>query len=190
METIVDVIDDRPPIEVIALSAPLGLLDVPNDEGRTCDREAIALLGPSLDVDFRPAPTRADLEIARLHDTSDSKTLLDRYREVATEIGASLQRRVYEVRPELSFFSLNDEAPLRFPRDTRMGIEERRSLLEEQVQSISTLFESGEGIAAESDLIDVAACLWSARRIRSHVAIRIPEDPEWDSQGMRMEIVR
>jgi predicted RNase H-like nuclease len=39
-------------------------------------------------------------------------------------------------------------------------------------------------------LLDAAACLWTARRVAARAATRIPMDPEWDSQGLRMEIVR
>ena len=41
-----------------------------------------------------------------------------------------------------------------------------------------------------SHLYDVAALLWTARRIVAKAATRIPEDPEWDSEGLRKEIVR
>ena len=39
-------------------------------------------------------------------------------------------------------------------------------------------------------LIDAAACLWTTRRIASRAMTRIPEDPEWDETGLRMELVR
>ena len=44
--------------------------------------------------------------------------------------------------------------------------------------------------ATPSHLLDAAAILWTARRIFAKAAIRIPTDPEWDEQGLRMEIVR
>ena len=40
-----------------------------------------------------------------------------------------------------------------------------------------------------SYLIDAAACMWTARRIFAKIGLRIPEDPEWDSEGLRMEII-
>jgi len=39
-------------------------------------------------------------------------------------------------------------------------------------------------------VVFAAAFLWTARRIFAHAAIRIPEDPEWDEQGLRMEMFR
>jgi predicted RNase H-like nuclease len=38
-------------------------------------------------------------------------------------------------------------------------------------------------------LLDAAACLWTARRIISRGVVHLPEHPEWDSEGLRMEIV-
>jgi predicted RNase H-like nuclease len=39
-------------------------------------------------------------------------------------------------------------------------------------------------------MLDVAAFMWTARRIFARAAVRMPEDPQWDEQGLRMEIVR
>jgi predicted RNase H-like nuclease len=38
-------------------------------------------------------------------------------------------------------------------------------------------------------LMDVAAMLWTARRVYGHAAIRLPKEGEWDSEGLRMELV-
>jgi hypothetical protein len=32
--------------------------------------------------------------------------------------------------------------------------------------------------------------MWTARRILGRAMTRLPLDPEWDSQGLRMELVR
>jgi predicted RNase H-like nuclease len=39
-------------------------------------------------------------------------------------------------------------------------------------------------------MLDVTAFLWTARRVFAKAATRIPEDPEWDELGLRMELVR
>jgi predicted RNase H-like nuclease len=39
-------------------------------------------------------------------------------------------------------------------------------------------------------MLDAAAILWTARRIFARAGTRIPIDPEWDEQGLRMEFVR
>jgi hypothetical protein len=39
--------------------------------------------------------------------------------------------------------------------------------------------------------MDAAALLWTARRIAGRVVARLPaDDAEWDTSGLRMEIVR
>ncbi|MCW2929021.1 MAG: hypothetical protein JWM86_2989, partial [Thermoleophilia bacterium] len=39
-------------------------------------------------------------------------------------------------------------------------------------------------------LLDAMADMVTARRIAARAVIRIPEDPEWDEQGVRMELLR
>jgi predicted RNase H-like nuclease len=39
-------------------------------------------------------------------------------------------------------------------------------------------------------LLDAAALLWTARRISARAGTRLPADPEWDVEGLRMEFVR
>ena len=36
---------------------------------------------------------------------------------------------------------------------------------------------------------DASALLWTARRVLGRAAKRVPLDAEWDSEGLRMEIV-
>src|SRR5438105_12534624 len=45
LESLADVLDYRPSFRVVALAAPIGLLEEPLDGGRTCDREARQLIG-------------------------------------------------------------------------------------------------------------------------------------------------
>ena len=39
-------------------------------------------------------------------------------------------------------------------------------------------------------LLDACAGLWTARRLAARSVSRLPESPEWDEQGVRMELVR
>jgi hypothetical protein len=41
-----------------------------------------------------------------------------------------------------------------------------------------------------SHLLDAAAFMWTARRISARAGMRVPLDPEWDGEGLRMEIIR
>ena len=100
------------------------------------------------------------------------------------------QRTVFEVHPELSFYQLNDDQPVVYSKHTDEGRQERRALLERRFPEIERILTVDlPGISTER-LLDAAACLWTARRIISRSVERVPEDPEWDSLGLRMEIVR
>jgi predicted RNase H-like nuclease len=115
---------------------------------------------------------------------------MPRYEEVAREMAPYRQRTVFEVHPELSFYQLNDDQPMVHPKRTEEGQKERRVLLEAKIPGIDRLLDAEVRGATPAHLIDAAVCMWTARRIVSRAITRLPEDPEWDSQGLRMEIVR
>ncbi|MGP0031169.1 MAG: DUF429 domain-containing protein [Acidimicrobiales bacterium] len=119
-----------------------------------------------------------------------SQTLLSRYREVAEEMAPYRQRTIYEVHSDLSFYQLNEERPLRWSKHVEDGLHERRSLLELKVPGVERILDADLPGASLPHLLDAAAFLWTARRIYTHAAIRLPENPEWDQQGLRMEILR
>jgi predicted RNase H-like nuclease len=41
----------------------------------------------------------------------------------------------------------------------------------------------------EAKLIDALADLWTSRRIAARAISRMADDPTWDAQGLRMDIV-
>ena len=100
------------------------------------------------------------------------------------------QRTIYEVNTELSFYQLNGEAPMEWGKHSEKGMEERRALLEAKIPGALRIIDAEVPGATPSHLLDVAAILWTARRIFAKAGVRIPTDPEWDEQGLRMEIVR
>jgi predicted RNase H-like nuclease len=193
MDSIVAVIDEKPTFSVIALDAPVGFLDRVTPGGRTCDRQARALLGPRRGAAVRSAPSwltfegRPD-ERARGLDAV-SAALLPRFHEVADEMAPYRQRTVFETDPELGFYQLNDDRPLHYSKRYRAGQRERQALLRATVPGVDRILDTevpGSGLAHR---LDVAACLWTARRIMARSAIRMPADAEWDSHGLRMEYV-
>ncbi len=139
------------------------------------------------------SPTRAALLGTGPLDTErlDAVTarLLPRYREVAAQISQYRQRVVYEGHPELSFYQLNSSKPLRWPKSFEAGHYERLTLLEKKIPDIARIMDAGlSGISAKH-LLDVSALLWTARRVFGHAAIRIPSAADWDSEGLRVEMV-
>jgi predicted RNase H-like nuclease len=193
IETFVDVVDTRPGYSSIALNAPIGGLEEATVGGRACDREARLLLGRRGSA-VKSAPIHVDSPDGTelLPDNIDAitRTLLPRYREVAREMAPFRQRTIYEVNADLSFFQLNEDVPMRWSKYSEKGIAERRSLVETKLPGSLRIIDAEVPGATPSHLLDAAAILWTARRIFAKAAIRIPSDPEWDEQGLRMELLR
>ena len=193
LATFAEVLDERPSFSVIALNAPIGYVE----EIQQAGGPVIAWLGPSWAAGstIHNAPTRATCEEAcRRHGRpprcDQHIVLFRRYREVAAEMAPYRQRTVYEVHPELSFFQINGDEPLRWSKKFEAGREERRALLEKRIPgSIESSKRELDDVPL-SHLLDAAAMLWTARRIFARAGTRFPTDPEWDDQGLRMEFVR
>jgi predicted RNase H-like nuclease len=193
VDSFVDVVDMRPAYSVVALNAPVGGLDQAATGGRACDREARALLGRR-GAAVKNAPVAVDskegTELLSDHVDAITRTLLPRYQEVAREMAPFRQRTIYEVNADLSFFELNDDVPMRWSKYSEKGQDERRSLLESKLPGSLRIINADVPGATVSHLLDAAAILWTARRIFARAAVRIPSEPEWDEQGLRMELVR
>lgn len=187
-----EVLDERPSFIVIVVNAPIGVVDNSESGIRTCDREARALLGRRGSA-VHNAPTRAQLSggAQSVVEGIDavSATLLPRYREVASEMSPYRQRVVYEGQPELSFYQLNGDKPLRRSKKIEAGYLERRALLEQKIPGVNKILDSELKRVPPKHLLDAAALLWTARRVFAHAALRLPSDAEWDSEGLRMELV-
>ncbi len=187
-----DVLSERPAYEAVVLYAPIGYRDEPGSVPRTCDLEARGLLGRRASA-VRSAPSRKSveggLEPGGNHLDAVTAMLLPRYREVATEMSPYRQRVVYEGNPELSFYQLNADQPLRWSKRREEGREERRALLEKKIQGVSGFLDTDLPGVSLHHLYDAAALMWSARRVHGHAARRLPANAEWDSEGLRMELV-
>jgi predicted RNase H-like nuclease len=193
MPTFVDIVDQRPAYSVVALNAPVGGLNQATVGGRTCDREARHMLGRR-GAAVKSAPvqvsSRQEVDLLPTHLDAVSQTLLPRYQEVANEMAPFRQRTFYEVNAELCFYELNKNVPMQWPKHSENGQAERRALLEAALPGARRIMDAEVPGASPSHLLDVGAILWTARRIFARAGIRIPTDPEWDEQGLRMEIVR
>jgi len=192
------VLDYKPAFDVVALFCPVGLPDSSVARGRRCDRDARRLLGwprsgavvsaPGRDVVTGVAQVGKGPSLAGM--SAISRHRARRIAEVDQHMAPYWQRTVVEVHAEMSFYQLNDDRPLRFSKRKNAGIEERRLLLEARIPGVERILDARlRGVRVEH-LADAAACLWTARRIVSRAVERVPEDPEWDSMGLRMEIVR
>jgi predicted RNase H-like nuclease len=193
LDSFVEVLDQRPAFSTVALGVPIGYLEKFQHGGRACDQAARVLLGPR-GAAIQNAPIRPqvdeDAPVVLEGLSAVSRKLLSRYREVAAEMAPYRQRSIYEVTSELSFFQLNDDQPLRYSKKSRLGQEERRALLARRIPGGERIYDATLPRVPYSHLLDAAAFMWTARRIFARAVVRIPEDPEWDEQGLRMELVR
>jgi predicted RNase H-like nuclease len=191
-DTFLEVLSERPAFAVIVVNVPIGFLDTPKMGPRTCDRQARALLRRR-GTAVHNAPSRAVFE-GRVEEGQDgldavTRTMMPRYREVADEMSPYRQRVVYEGHPELSFFQLHKDTPLKRSKVIAEGKEERRVALEDKIRGSERYLDEGAVAAPQKHVYDSFALLWTARRVWGHAAKRIPVEPEWDSEGLRMEIV-
>lgn len=186
-----DVLDAIPQYQVVAVMAPIGLYKRWIEKGRRADREARSLVGwPHLGAISSP-PGREDLaEGERAVGDISSRRLRSAITEVDAEMQPYRQRSVYAVHSELSFYQLNEDKPPVYSKQSAAGLAERIDMLSRRMQGVDRVLGTEiEGIN-DRHLIDGAVALWTARRIKAKAAQRLPEDPEWDDEGLRMEWMR
>lgn len=199
VKTFREILDSIPQYAVVAVTLPIGLPSKPTKGGRTADHEARQLLGFPHAGAIGSTPTRAslaetDYERAR----KANGGLLDvvtwqqfkKIRELDSEMQPYLQRQVYEVRPELSFYQLAEDEVLKHTKDSKAGQKERQDLLRRRMPGSERIIDIELPGVRLSHLTDAAVTLWTARRIVARAVSRVPLDPEWDDNGLRMEIVR
>jgi len=191
-ETFLDMLSEHPAYAIIVINAPIGYPNTPEMGPRTCDREVRAMVGRRGSA-IHNAPSRAVLsgEMNWNEGGLDAitATMLPHYREVAHEMSPFRQRTVYEGNPELSFYQLNQDESMKRSKKIEAGRDERFEVLESHVPGIEEIMDFELDGASEKHRFDALSLLWTARRVHGHAARRIPSEPEWDSEGIRMEIV-
>lgn len=189
--TMIEILDYRPSFEIVALHAPIGLPNALHPGGRASDREARRLLGPRRGAAIMSPPPRSVLDDEDGTGLSAVvRAMLPRIREVQRDVASYHQRSVFEVHPELGFHQLNGDTPLRRGKRTRAGMEERQALLEARMPGLERVLDNRpEGVPLPR-LLDACVDLWTARRIAARSLTRLPEVPEWNEDGLRMELVR
>jgi predicted RNase H-like nuclease len=174
------------------INAPIGYFDTPEMGARTCDKEARALVGRR-GSSIHNAPSRAVLngDIDWINGGVDAitATMLPHYREVAKEMSPFRQRLIYEGHPELSFYQLNEDTSMKRSKKIEAGRDERLEVLDSHIPGIEEVMNVELESVSEKHRFDALALLWTARRVFAHAARRMPIEPEWDSEGLRMEIV-
>ena len=183
--------------DAVAVDVPIGLS---GDGRRTADYAARRALGPRRSSVF-PPPARAllsmeggywDLNAAskaiRAGVSQQTYNILGKIRDADRCMTPALQARVTESHPEVTFWALNGRQPLAHNKKRPEGRAQRLALLKD-VFGESVAEVSPPRGAAWDDLYDAAVLAWTASRAAYGVEGRLPEAPEVDARGLRMESV-
>lgn len=182
-KTFLDVLSSFPDARVIAVDIPIGLPE--GDRVRLADGAARGFLSGGGSSVF-PVPPRLILEAEtysqarelavshwRRGVTAQSFALAKKILEVAA---SAEDERVFEVHPEVSFRAMKG-SDLTAPKKSWNGAMERRELLHQVGIDIPNYIDHA-GRAGLDDVLDAAAAAWSANRILTGTAERLPDEPE------------
>jgi predicted RNase H-like nuclease len=173
------------PLEVVGIDIPIGLADAGLRQADVMARKAAGPRWASVFI----TPVRAAVETAdyqqacelnrRLAGCGISRQAFN-LREKIMQVDSWLQQApcpVVEVHPELCFAELAG-APLTDSKSTWAGAARRRQLLAaEGIVLAGDLGLTGQQ-AGVDDVLDAAVVAWTARRVASGSARRLPAEPE------------
>jgi predicted RNase H-like nuclease len=188
------------PWALAAIDIPIGL---PDKGPREADIAARKFIGPRRNSVFpcpiRPALTanswREGCEITFAHDgrriSQQTFAILPKIREVDECIrSANLQQRFFEIHPEVSFAAWNG-GWLQHAKKNASGEEQRRMLIAKHFGTNAFADVESQvrqrGVATD-DIGDAFAALWSANRLFSGSAQRLPNHQTKDTYGLPMNI--
>ena len=195
---------------VLGVDLPIGCPDAAAPGGRACDHAARRLLGHPRGTSVF-SPPAYDALAADSYDEAQRRNrasgpdapglskqtyhLFPKLRALAAQMTPARQARVREVHPELSFYAMNDDAPVPDSKHTDAGRAARLDLLAahglpDGADAVASL---AGGTLGADDVIDAHAACWTARRIHAGTAERCPPATEAaprNARGLRMEIWR
>ncbi|MEM6293008.1 MAG: DUF429 domain-containing protein [Myxococcota bacterium] len=158
-----------PGASVVGVDTPVGLVE---QGPRSADAAARAVLKgrassvfnaptrPALNATSYAAASAASRESTGKGLSKQSYNLFDKIRDVDAH---ALDPRVFEVHPEVAFRVMNEGAPL-LSKKTWGGMQRRLALLAEQGIAVPADSDVLAQVGID-DVLDAAACAWSARRI-------------------------
>lgn len=202
LTTTKDLRDRARHLAVLTVDIPIGLSET---GPRQCDVEARRLLTSVRGSSVFPAPVRAALDAGTYIEACErseaacgkrlskqAHAIMWRIREVDEMLRAEpeLQGRVREIHPEVCFYAWAGH-PMRHAKRTGEGRAERLALVNEHFRGTFEELRPSvpQRLAADDDLLDGFAALWTAERILRGEAITVPKVPPEDRYGLRMEMV-
>lgn len=194
LTTLLALVDQDGPVTRVGIDIPIGLADT---GWRAADMLAASLLGPRRASIFR-TPVRAALAaqdhaagVAISRTRSDAGFSIQAWglRTKILEVDAVVragEARLFEVHPEVSFTALAGR-PAAYAKKTWAGQRERLTLL--AAAGIDLVRLAGDvGLAAPDDVVDAAACAWTAVRLARGTATSLPDPPQELPDGCRAAI--
>lgn len=192
--------------DVCVVDMPIGLVDAGH---RSCDQAARRYLGfprraSVFTPPIRPALAARSWEHAcRIRERIEGRRLARQAYQIAPRIREldgplrtrpRLQLTVFEGHPEVSFAAMNDGRAMGHPKRHRAGRKERLRLIGRRLGDEGVaLYQRTRDAYARSDvgrddILDAIALAWTAGRIATGDAGRLPQSPDWDAEGLRMHI--
>lgn len=195
--------------ERILIDIPIGL---PSSEKRACDVEAKQQLGEyGRSVFYTPvrdAVYKQNLDVAKTVNEKAGYSIqnqawgiVPRIREVDEFIDENpgARDRLFETHPELCFYALNEQTPVR-SKKTEEGITKRKELLsEEHPDALSIYREARETylfpeyasfLRSKDDILDALVCAVTAKRPMNELAgTPAKHNPPRDERGLPMQML-
>jgi predicted RNase H-like nuclease len=188
---------DNPDLEIVGIDIPIGLYE--QNQRRLCDIEARKLLGWPRASSVFAAPARKNLSMTSftsgLGTTIQSFNIQPKVKEVDEFVDQKLQKLLFEVHPEVSFWALAGGRAMTEKKSRVAGRDERMSYLEKHFPSIEdavkensrTIKNSQLPRAKPDDIIDAFVVAWTAMRINTGQACNLGGS-ERDARGLLMQI--
>ena len=199
VRTLLDVLEYKPKFDAAAIYATIGFNEEPSGPYRPCDEQAREMVGWPRKAAIRPTPSRKALHAATRAEAVELEPWLTRddlrrfkwVRECEREFQPFHQRNYFAAHPDLTFTQLNDDKPLHTSPYQQDGVLERMNLISQKLPGLEDMVtRTPPPGAAQVHLLHATGLIWTARRAAGRAMNRLPADPEWDSAGMRMELVR
>ncbi len=199
VRTLNEVVDFRPKFDAAAIHSPLGFEDHPMAQYRDCDTEARQMVGWPRRVALRSVPSRAALLAptkAKARElepwlTADDFRKFRWLREAASTFQPFHQRNFFSANPDLSYTLLNGEVPLTTSPYHQDGVIERMNLIKQKLPGCEeVILRTPPDGCGQVHMVQATGLLWTARRASGRAINRMPIDPAWDENGLRIELVR
>jgi predicted RNase H-like nuclease len=183
-------------LAILAVDIPIGLLD----SSRLCDKAARKLLGQPRGTSVFAAPCRTCL-CAENHAAASATNIrvtgrglsqqawgiVTKIKQVDDAITPDCQKWAFEVHPEVCFWALAGERPMKHRKKTKAGVNERLDLLHSVFPDIERPLQNRPTGVAKDDLLDAAVAAWTALRLHKGKAHRVCE-LERDAKGLEATI--